>query len=386
MVQAMTRWRGLAGTASFLLVAGACSAGHATSPATTAAPAPTSTTTPGMTVVFGFYGTLSGASAAVGTAVADGEKLAVSQYMAGHPTVPVTVDAVDSVGAAPGADRALATAGAAVVLEAGTSAPAVEAAGIAHITVSDTAVALAGRNDSGFLRAVADDAAEGIGDANFVVGTLGAKTVAVIDDASTTGRAVADYVRDALPTLAAVDVVDVDAAPTPVSDATVAAQIAAAHPAVTFYGGGFAGLRSLQDALAATTWGGSVVAGGGAFDPAAAAAADPATDGAVISCVCDDTASDSAATTFTTAYQAAYGTLPPPFAAEAFDVTNFALAGVSAGAATSGTLAAYLRSRTYDGLTKALRFDARGEAVGAPVYLYGLKGGQLTRAGTTPGS
>ncbi|MFK5108582.1 hypothetical protein ACI394_29005, partial [Klebsiella pneumoniae] len=49
------------------------------------------------------------------------------------------------------------------------------------------------------------------------------------------------------------------------------------------------------------------------------------------SCVCDDTASDSAATTFTTAYQAAYGTLPPPFAAEAFDVTNFALAGVSAG-------------------------------------------------------
>jgi branched-chain amino acid transport system substrate-binding protein len=305
--------------------------------------------------------------------------------MAGHPTVPVTVDAVDSVGAAPAADRALATAGAAVVLEAGASSPAVEAAGIAHITVSDTAVALAGRDDSGFLRAVADDAAEGIGDANFVVGTLGAKTVAVVDDASTTGRAVADYVRDALPTLGAVDVVDVDAVPTPVSDATVASQIAAAHPAATFYGGGFAGLRSLQDALAATTWGGSVVAGGGAFDPAAAAVADPATDGAVISCVCDDTASDSAATTFTTAYQAAYGTLPPPFAAEAFDATNFALAGVSSGAATSGTLAAYLRSRTYDGLTKTLRFDARGEAVGAPVYLYGLKGGQLTRAGTTPG-
>ena len=345
-------------------------------------------------VKIGFFGALSGANAALGQNIENGEKLAISQYMASHPKVTVTVDAFDSQGdpsqANNGAqkligDKVVAVLGPAFSGESKAADPYFAQAGIPHITASATNVALAKQGDKFFYRALADDSAQGPGDANYLVKTLGAKTVAVVDDKSSYGQGLADYVRSQLKTDGATDAVDDHVDPNGQDYSSTVNKIVAAKPAAVFYGGYYDAAGRLIKQLKDKGYTGAFMSGDGSEDPhfITDAGGAPAA-GAYLSCACEDTSAASNAAAFNTAYQAAYGTPPAIYSGEGYDATNFLLAAIKAGNTTPAAINNYLKTNSWTGVTKTLKFEPDGNVVGGTVYIYQVKNGKIVQIGTAP--
>ena len=165
---------------------------------------PRRTTSGGSALKLGFFGALTGANAQLGINIQNGEKLAVAQYNATNPANPVTLDPFDSQGdpsqANNGAtkligDKVVAVIGPAFSGESAAADPIFEAAQIPNVSASATNVKLAQNGWKFFHRVLADDSLQGPGDADYLVKTVGAKNIAVIDDNSTYGAGLADRLR-----------------------------------------------------------------------------------------------------------------------------------------------------------------------------------------------
>ena len=76
--------------------------------------------------------------------------------------------------------------------ESAAADPIFESAGIPNVSASATNVKLAQNGWKFFHRVLAADDAQGKGDADYLVKTLGLKTVAVIDDSSVYGEGLAN--------------------------------------------------------------------------------------------------------------------------------------------------------------------------------------------------
>jgi branched-chain amino acid transport system substrate-binding protein len=347
-------------------------------------------------VKLGFFGALSGSNAALGINIENGEKLAISQYMASHPKVAVSVDPFDSQGdpsqANNGAqkligDKIVAVVGPAFSGESKAANPYFQQAGIPHVTASATNVALAKSGDTFFYRALADDSAQGPGDANYLVKTLNAKSVAVIDDASSYGQGLADFVRSQLKTDGATDAVDDHVDPNGQDYSSTVNKIVAAKPDAVFYGGYYDAAGRLIKQLKDKGFTGAFMSGDGSEDAHFIVdAGGTAAEGAYLSCACEDTSAASNAATFNTAYQAAYGTPPAIYSGEAYDATNFILAAIKAGDTTPSAINSYLKANSWAGVTKTLKFQGDGNVVGGTVYVYQVKSGKIAQIGTAPSS
>ena len=171
----------------------------------------------GTTLKLGFFGALTGANAQLGINIKDGEKLAISQYNATNPSVKVAIDPFDSQGSPAQAnngatklinDKVVAVIGPAFSGESAAADPIFESAGIPNVSASATNVKLAENGWKFFHRVLAADDAQGKGDADYLVKTLGLKTVAVIDDSSVYGEGLANVVRSTLKTNGGKDVLD----------------------------------------------------------------------------------------------------------------------------------------------------------------------------------
>lgn len=344
-------------------------------------------------VKIGFFGALSGPNAALGINIENGEKLAIQQYEAGHPKVSVSLDAFDSQGdpsqANNGAqkligDKVVALVGPAFSGESKAADPYFLQAGIPHITASATNVALAQNGDSFFYRALADDSAQGPADANYLSKTLGAKSVAVIDDNSSYGLGLANYVRQQLKTLSVTDAVDDHVDPNGQDYSSTVNKILAAKPDAVFYGGYYDAAGRLISQLKQKGFTGQFMSGDGSEDPhfITDAGGAPA-EGAYLSCACEDTSSAGSAGTFNSAYQAAFGTPPGTYSAEAYDATNFVLAAIKAGNTTPAAINSYLKSNSWQGVTKTLKFQSDGNVAGGTIYIYKVGGGKITQIGST---
>ncbi len=395
----MTKHRPVVASAAAIAAAalglGACGSpepGGAGSPSTHTVG--TGTAPPTIAVQIGFFGPLSGADSALGRAIEDGEKLAVSQYMVGRPRVVVTVDPFDSQGdpgrARAGAQRLVSDKDVAVVGPSSSGGstvadPYFQRAGIPHVTASATSVALAQAGDTSFYRAVADDSVQGLGDANYLVKTLGANTVAVIDDQSSYGQGVADYFRSQLSNDGATDVVDDHIDPNGQDYSSTVDKILAAKPAAVFYGGSYGAAGRLIVQLKDQGYAGSIMTSGGSEDPRLLAdAGGSAAEGAYLTCVCEDTSSIASAATFNTAFQAAYGTPPPAYSVEGYDITDFLLAAIEAGNTTPSAINHYLQTSSWEGVTRTIKFHPDGNVVGGTVYIYQVKRGKIVQVGTAP--
>ena len=161
----------------------------------------------GPTLKLGFFGALTGSDAQLGINILDGEKLAVSQYNANNPPDKVSVVTFDSQGnpaqANNGAttlinDHVVAVIGPAFSGESAAADPIFESAGVPNVSASATNIKLAQNGWKFFHRVLADDQAQGTGDGDYLTKTLGAKTVAVIDDSSVYGEGLANVVRSTI--------------------------------------------------------------------------------------------------------------------------------------------------------------------------------------------
>ena len=347
----------------------------------------------GSTVKIGFFGALTGSNAQLGINIQDGEKLAIQQYNASNPKVKVTLDSFDSQGdpaqANNGAtklinDKVVAVIGPAFSGESAAADPIFEQAQIPNVSASATNVKLAQNGWKFFHRVLADDSLQGPADANYVVKTLGAKNVAVIDDNSTYGKGLADAVRGQLTTAGGKDVLDDHVDPNGADYGSTVNKIISSNAQAVFYGGYYDAAGRLIKQLKAAGFKGKFMSGDGSEDARfiSDAGGAPAED-AYLSCACADVTLVPGATSFVSAYKAAFGTDPAIYSAEAYDATNFVLAAIKSGATTGTAINGYLANNSWSGVTKTVKFLPNGNVSGGTIYVYQVKNGKIVQIGTT---
>ena len=348
----------------------------------------------GASLKLGFFGALSGPNAQLGINIENGEKLAIAQYNSTNPANQVTIDPFDSQGDPANAnngsskligDKVVAVIGPAFSGESKAADPAFEQAGIPNVSASATNVKLAQNGWKFFHRVLADDSFQGPGDADYVVKTLGDKSVAVIDDNSTYGaglsQAFAAQVTKDGGTVAVTDHLD----PNGADYGSTVNKITAAKPTAVFFGGYYDAAGRLIHQLKTAGFTGAFMSGDGSEDPKFIQDAGGASiaNGAYLSCACADETHNSAAASFVSAYQQMFGTPPAIYSAEAYDATNFVLAAIKSGATTSSAINDYLNSKSYVGLTKTVKFESDGNVSGGTIYVYAVQNGAIVQTTTT---
>jgi branched-chain amino acid transport system substrate-binding protein len=380
----------LLGVAALGLAACGSSKSSSSSPTTGS---PTTGAATGQTAKLGFFGALTGPDAQLGINIKDGEQLAVSQYNATNPAVKVSVDAFDSQGdpsqANNGAtklinDKVVAVIGPAFSGESAAADPIFESAGIPNVSASATNVKLAQNGWKFFHRVLADDGQQGPGDANYLVKTLGLKTIAVIDDSSTYGEGLADSVRSTIKTNGGSDALDDHIAPTGADYGSTVNKVVASKAAAVFFGGYYDAAGRLVNQLRSAGYKGVFMSGDGSEDARFITDAGGApAEGAYLSCPCADETANPAAQAFVAAYRASTGTAPAIYSAEAYDATNFVLAAIKSGAVTPAAINNYLANNSYQGITKTIKFQPNGNVTGGAIYVYQVKDQKIVQIATT---
>jgi branched-chain amino acid transport system substrate-binding protein len=372
----------------------ACSSSSKTSTKT-----PGSAGTSGGALKIGFFGALTGPDAQLGINIDNGEKLAVAQYNATNPAHPVSVDPFDSQGdpaqANNGAtklidDHVVAVIGPAFSGESAAADPIFEQAQIPNISASATNVKLAQNGWKFFHRVVADDAAQGTGDGDYLAKTLGLKTVAVIDDNSTYGAGLADNVATQVKADGASVVVTDHVDPKGADYGSTVNKIQAGKPGGVFFGGYYDAAGRLIKQLRAAGYTGAFMSGDGSEDSRFITDAggtigqggSPA-EGAYLSCACADETQNPSAASFVSAYKAMFNTDPAIYSAEAYDATNAVLAAIKSGATTPVAINNYLANNSYSGITKTIKFLPNGNISGGTIYVYKVESGKIVQIGTT---
>jgi branched-chain amino acid transport system substrate-binding protein len=340
-------------------------------------------------VKLGFFGALTGDNAALGINIRNGVQLALNQYAATNPSCKVTLAPFDSQGsesAAPGlAQQAIndkqvvAIVGPAFSGESKAADPLFNEAGLPIVTPSATNPALAENGWTIFHRAVGNDNSQGPAAAAYIKNNLKATKVAVVDDKTEYGKGIADIVRQQLGSAVAFN----DSVPQQTQDySSTVTGAKNAGVTVLFYGGYYADggrlLKQMRDNQLKATF----VSDDGALDAnLIKTAGSAAAEGALLTCPCAPTAQVQNGAKFTADYKAAFNTDPGTYSTEGYDAANVILQAIKAGKTDRKGINDFLKTVDYQGITKKIKFDAKGEVAEKTVYVYQVKNGALTGIG-----
>ena len=76
-------------------------------------------------------------------------------------------------------------------------------------------------------------------------------------------------------------------------------------------------------------------------------------------------------------YKKAYNSDPATYSAEAYDAANVFLAAIKDGKTSSADMMSFISSYTAKGVTKNVKFDAKGEPAEVTVWAYKVTGGKI---------
>jgi len=347
-------------------------------------------------IALGFFGALTGDSANLGINERNGAKLAVNEFNAKNPNCQVGFKEFDSQGSPDQAPQLAAKAvqdtalvglvGPAFSGESKVADPIFNEAVLPVITPSATNPTLA---NAGlpltqkatpwkiFHRAVGNDNAQGPAAAKYMTDKLGAKKIAVIDDASEYGKGIADIVRQKLGSTAVVsDTLD----PKATDFSSTVNKVKPKAPDAVFFGGYYeAGGRlakQLKDAGVKGTFVGPDGVNDKGFVTAAGAAAS---EGAILLAPAAPIEKVEGGADFQQRYKKAFNVDTGLYSVEAFDAANAYLDAISHGAVKRADINDYLNSKLdFKGLSKTLKFDDKGElSGGVTVYAYKVQTGTI---------
>jgi branched-chain amino acid transport system substrate-binding protein len=271
-------------------------------------------------------------------------------------------------------------------------APVLSAAGVAMISPGNTDPALTlgtdpaapARPNPTYFRVVANDNVQGPFLATYAFGTLGARRVAVVTQAKSVSKGLADAFSAAF-TGAGGEVVSTHVVPDGTTDyAPVLNEIAPLRPDLLFYGGEFdvgAGFSAQAQAAAITA---PVMGGDGLKDPAYITQAGAAAEGDLASTVGAPTAALESARGFVDAYgKAGYAEPPSDFGVYAYDAANVLIAAaVSAlnGAeevtpAVRQAVVASVQATDTQGASGRVWFDSFGDTRSKLLTIYRVSNG-----------
>ncbi len=325
----------------------------------------------------GYMGAQTGDYANLGLNMLGGVNVALDEYNTEHSDCKVTLEKYDSQGdpekATPLAtkavqdDKLIGLVGPSFSGETEATGPTFAEAGLVTVSPSATNPALSTNGWDTFHRVLGNDDTQAPAAATFITGTLGAKKVFVVDDASEYGKGLADGVADSLGGA----VTDRDTVQQKQTDfsATVT-KVKAADVDALFYGGYYAEAGLLSKQLKAAGWTGTFVSGDGSLDPGFIQAGG--IDGSFLTCPCAPSPDDFAAK-----FKELNGADPGTYSAEAYDAATVLLSGIGEGNDTREALLDWVNNYDADGITKHIKFDETGEVSGVSVFAYEVKGGKI---------
>jgi branched-chain amino acid transport system substrate-binding protein len=333
----------------------------------------------------GMFGALTGPNANLGIYIHNGVKLAVDQYNAKNADCKVTIADFDSQGdptQAPGlAKKAIddktivGIVGPAFSGESKAADPLFNEAGLVTITPSATNPALADNGWKTFFRALGNDATQGPAAARYIKDTLKSKKAFVIDDASEYGKGLADIVRKDLGALVGSNNDSVQQKQTDFGPSVT--KVKASGADTLFFGGYSPEAAPLIKQLRDAGWKGTFVVADGVKDQSYMDNAKSSAEATIITCPC---APPDAAPEFATAYKAAFNADPNTYSGEGFDSAQILLDGIAAGTTRAG-MVDFVKAYDKKGVTKQLKFDAKGESSDLTVYAYKVEGGKIVTVG-----
>ncbi|MDI2126690.1 ABC transporter substrate-binding protein [Yinghuangia seranimata] len=347
-----------------------------------------------------FQGPLTGSNADMGTAARNGAKLAVAQ--AGRDTgLPFQLELVegDDAGDSTKADAIVRqfTSDSAIVALVGplfsatvkTAANALSAGRLPMVTPGATNTALAADNRPWFQRGLPSNTAQGE--------DLGAYLLAKVKPASvvvcTEGFEYADSVLTGLNKVLSrggVRIVDEIGVVHGKADysAEVAKVLASGAPAMVYLGLADQG-GPFAKQLKAAGYTGRCFSPNGLADPQFVTLAGGAAEGWQIIDSSVDAAAEPALAGFAADYKAAFGSPPPPYAAEAYDAVGLIVdtmkrLGNARNPVSRENLFTGLRAAKYHGAVRDYAFDpATGEYQGKGTFLYEVRNGAIAYLGST---
>jgi branched-chain amino acid transport system substrate-binding protein len=331
----------------------------------------------------GFFGALTGDAANLGINIKNGAELAVTQYNEKNADCKVALTSFDSQGdpaIAPGLAQKAVTdkklvgiVGPAFSGESKAADPIFDKAGLNIITASATATKLSENGWKTFHRILGNDNSQGPAAAKYIKDVLKAQKVFVSDDTSEYGKGLADIVKSDLGPL--VTGTDHTAADGKQDDFSATVTKAKASGATAFfYGGYYSNASKLAKQLKDGGFAGTFVAGDGVKDDGFIKGAGAAAEGAIVTCPC---LPPDQAPEFAAAYKKVYNSDPATYSAEAYDAANVFLAAIKAGKTSSNDVNAFIASYDQKGVTKQVKFDAKGEPADIHVWAYKVTGGKI---------
>jgi len=329
-----------------------------------------------------FLGALTGADASTGEVVRNSAALAVADHNAANPDCEVGLISFDSRGEPARAEvlarqivddaQVLGVVGPVFSGEAETVMPVFEAAGLPVLTPSATNPELGRKGWTMFHRVVGTDADQGPAAVAWLTAEVGPARVAVVDDGSLYGGALADLATDELIRRGIVVAPRQQVEPGVRDYGSAVDSIAALDVDAVFYGGlGDAG-GQLHGQLREGGVAGPFVSGDGTYTGSFLEVVRSSPDGGAavaVTCPCVGAPSTDAQRAVADRYRQVFGAPPLAFALEGYDAAAMLLAGIADGARSRASLASWLDGVTYEGLTKTISFDAAGEVVGGPVFV-----------------
>ncbi|EWT02895.1 transporter [Intrasporangium oryzae NRRL B-24470] len=332
----------------------------------------------------GMFGALTGPNANLGIYIQNGVNLALDDYNKKHPNCQVKLENYDSQGdptQAPGLakkaiddKKVVGIVGPAFSGESKAADPLFNEAGLVTITPSATNPKLADNGWKTFFRALGNDATQGPAAAKYIKDTLKATKPFVMDDASEYGKGLADIVRQDLGSA----VVGNDTIQQKQTDFSASVtKVKASGADALFYGGYSPEAAPLIKQLRDAGWKGTFVVADGVKDQSFIDNAKTAAEGTIITCPCVPA---DVAPEFAAAYKAKFGQDPNTYSGEGYDSATILLDGIAAGK-TRATMVDFVKSYDKKGVTKQLKFDAKGESADIKVYAYKVENGKIVSVG-----
>jgi branched-chain amino acid transport system substrate-binding protein len=333
----------------------------------------------------GMFGALTGPNANLGIYIRNGAKLAIDEYNAKNSACKVTLTDFDSQGdptQAPGlAKKAIddktivGIVGPAFSGESKAADPLFNEAGLVTITPSATNPKLADNGWKTFFRALGNDNTQGPAAARYIKDTIKSTKVFVVDDASEYGKGLADIVRKDLGALVGSNNDTIQQKQTDFGPTVI--KVKASGADTLFFGGYAPEAAPLVKQLRDAGWKGIFVTDDGVKDQSYLDNAKTSAEGTIITCPC---APPDSAPDFAAAYKKAYNVDPNTYSGEGFDSAQILLDGIAAGKVRAG-MVDFVKSYDKKGVTKQLKFDAKGESSDVTVYAYKVEGGKIVTVG-----
>ena len=381
-------WAGAITLAAILLL-GCSDSGSSTNASADGATCPKGTT-------IGFLGRFDGAEPAATSPTALGVQLAVDEFNAANPECQIALEVESGSGGATAAATAaqklvasrqvLAVVGPQFSGDVEEAGPVLNTGGVPFVSATATRTDLSAQGWDMFHRVVGTNKTIGIGAANYMVKTLGAAKIAVIDDGTPYSIDLASTVTTALGA-SATAVGTITDAPGSVDDIVARLEGFGTEDAVYFAGYELKAaelLRQLRAANISSTFVGSDTLPSATF----LEAAGENVEGVIATCLCAPLSEISKGEDFSSRFRASFPAADPneDYAAEAFDATNLILATIAAGNHDRPSITNALSNITWEGITRSIQFNANGDVVDPVVWVSEVRGGSFRAIGSVNGN